>query len=194
MKIQNSNTKRKGAAPTGKYTSQFPLLVKKAIENGFEIPTFQPRGSDVVVWRLPPIKTTLGGIHIVEDFESPHVKGILIAWGPKAMDSLWSEGYDLGQTVIFKRFAGWETNDQTPETHRACKILMLNASDISGSDEIRHMLESGKATYIRGEDGRHHLSVKQISDKKAKVLALAAHPSASPGEKAAAQKIAASMK
>lgn len=195
MRVQSENRRKKGAAPKGKYTEQFPLLIERAKELGFEIPTFQPRADQVVVWRLPPLTVTHTGIIIPDDHQSPHVKGVLIAAGLKAMDSFESEGIELGHIVIFKRFAGWETNDQTPEAMRGQKLLMIHASDIIGSDDLRQDLEAGRVKVIRGEDGRHRLTEKrQISDKKAKVLALAAHPSATPGEKAAAQKIAASLK
>ena len=190
MKLQSENKKRKGDGVLGKYSSQFPLLIAQQKKWGFEIPTFQPRSTQVVVWRLPPITMTPGGLHIVDIDQTPHVKGILIAWGPKAMDSLVSEGYELGHTVIFKRFAGWETNDQTPEVARACRILMLEASDLNGSDDMREMLESGRATYVKDESGRHNLVVKQISDKKAKILRLAQDPGATPAERATAKRLA----
>jgi co-chaperonin GroES (HSP10) len=193
MKISRENKKRKGDGNLGKFSSTFPLLVKRQQEYGFEVPSFQPRGSAVVVWRLPPIERPMGTIYVVDEAgqaQSPHVKGVLIAWGPKAMDSLSSEGFDLGQIVIFKRFAGWETNDQTPEVARACRILMLEASDIIGSDDLREQLESGKASYIKDESGRHNLAVKQISDKKAKILRLAQDPGATPAERATAKRLA----
>jgi hypothetical protein len=196
MKIQRDNRKRKGTGALGKFSAQFDLLAKRQKEWGFEVPTFQPRGSGVVVWRLPPIQRPMGTIYVVDETgseASPHVKGVLIAWGPKAMDSLTSEGFDLGHIVIFKRFAGWETNDQTPEIARACRILMLEASDIIGSDDLRDQLESGKATYVKDENGRHNLSVKQISDKKAKILRLAEDPAATPAERATAKKLAAKI-
>ena len=193
MKIQRDNRKRKGTEELGKFSAQFDLLAKRQKEWGYSIPTFQPRGSGVVVWRLPPIERPMGTVYLVDEVgnaQSPHVKGVLIAWGPKAMDSLTSEGYDLGHIVIFKRYAGWETNDQTPEVARACRILMLEASDIIGSDDLREQLESGKATYVKDENGRHNLAVKQISDKKAKILRLAEDPAATPAERATAKRLA----
>ena len=194
MRVTRENKKKAGGEIRGKYSSQYPLLVERAKVWGFETPSFQPRGTNCIVWRLPPIETTPGGIHIIADEQSPHVKGVLVAAAPAALDSFESEGITLGHIVIFKRFAGWESTDTTDEKYRACRILMISASDVIGSDDLRADLESGKATYIKGDDGRHRLQVKQLSDKKAKVLALAEHPSATPGERAAARKIAAGMK
>jgi co-chaperonin GroES (HSP10) len=193
MRVTNENRKKRGAGVSGKFSGGFPLLVKESKRWGFEVPTFQPRGSHVVVWRLPPLTETPSGLMIPEDHQSPHVKGILIAAGPKAMDSFESEGITLGHTVIFKRFAGWEANDQTPEAMRGMKILMIDASDVIGSDNLRDDLESGRAKYIKGENGRHNLSVRQISDKKAKVLKLAADPAASPAERETAKTLASRM-
>ncbi len=195
MRVQAENRKRSGqTTKLGKYSSVHDLLVEQAKFWGFDVPTFQPRGSNVVVWRLPPVTESPGGLMIPEDHQSPHVKGILVAWGPKAMDSLVSEGYDLGHTIIFKRFAGWETNDHTPESLRGQRVLMIDASDIIGSDDVREALESGRAKYVKGEDGRHSLSVKAISDKKAKILKLAADPSATPAERETASRLASRIK
>jgi hypothetical protein len=55
---------------------------------------------------------------------------------------------------------------------------------------MREMLESGRATYVKDESGRHNLVVKQISDKKAKILRLAQDPGATPAERATAKRLA----
>lgn len=175
----------------GKFTSKFPLLVKRCKELGIDIPTFQPWDSNVLVWRLAPLKESLGGIIIPEDHRSPHVKGVLLAAGPRAMDTLESNGITLGHIVMFQRFAGWETNDSTPEAVRGNRILMIKDREIIGSDDLREMLESGKAQYIRGEDGRHRLEVKLLSGRKEKILAIAAPDSgATEAERETAQRIA----
>jgi co-chaperonin GroES (HSP10) len=193
MRVQGENVKGKGTGKLGKFSGQYPLLVAAAKYWKFDIPTFQPMENNVVVWRLPPLTETPSGLMIPEDHQSPHVKGVLIAAGAKALDSFESNGITLGHIVIFKRFAGWETNDQTPESMRGCRILMIAASDVIGSDNLREDLESGRAKYVKGEDGRHNLSVRQISEKKAKILRLAEDPAASPAERATAKKLAAKI-
>lgn len=193
MRMTSENVKKKGEGKAGKFSSTYPLLVQRQKEWGYDIPTYQPRGTNIIVWRLPPLTETPSGLLIPEDHQSPHVKGILLAAGPKAMDSFESDGITLGHVVSFKRYSGVEINDQTPEALRGCRILQLDASDILGSDDLRQMLESGKASYVKGADGRHSLAVKAISDKKAKVLKLAADPSATPAERATATRLAAKL-
>lgn len=181
---------KKARSKPGKFTGQYPLLVQRAKEFGFEIPTFQPWDANCIVWRLPPISTSAGGLLIPEDHRSPHVKGVLIAAGPKAMDALESNGITLGHIVIFARFAGWETNDSTPEALRGNRILMIKDRDILGSDDLRVALENGAARYIRGDDGRHRLEVKLLNGRKEKLLALAASPAATPAERDTAARLA----
>lgn len=163
------------------------LLSKRCKEWGIEEPTFAPFDNNCVVWRLPPLKETKGGIIIPEDQRNPHAKGLLLAIGPRAMDVLHSNGIEVGHVVIFARFAGWETTDQTKEYAKGQQILMLKDRDIIGSDDLKKELDSGRAKYIQGEDGRHRLERKLLSGRKEKLLALAASTH-SPAERETALK------
>lgn len=174
----------------GKFTGQYPLLVRRAREFGFEIPTGQPWDDNVTVWRLPPIELSRGGLFLPQREQSPHVKGVLIAAGPRAMDHLESNGITLGHIVKFARFAGWETHDSTAERTLNNEILHLKMRDVLESDDLREMLESGKARYIKGEDGKHRLEVRLLSGRKEKLLALAADPGATPAERETAKRLA----
>jgi len=209
MKFNPNNQKGPPTKKLGKYSAQFPLLVKRSREWGFEIPTNQPRANVCVVWRLPPIHEhripgTKIDLMIPDDHDSPHVKGILVAAGAQALAALESDGITLGHVVQWKRFAGEEVNDHTPEALKAMRILWLQASDILASDDLRDALESGKADYKKTEGGRLLLEVegdipgakrtKQISGRKAKLLALAAAPGAAPNEREIAARIAANVK
>ena len=165
------------------------LLQMRCREWGIEIPTFAPMDNNCVVWRLPPLKVTKGGVIIPEDQQSPHAKGLLLAMGPRAMDVLRSNGIDVGHVIIFARFAGWETSDQTKEYAKGQLVLMLKDRDIIGSDDLRVALESGKARYVLGEDGRHRLETKLLDGRKEKLLALAASTH-SPAERETAMRIA----
>ena len=200
MSLRSSSVTENKSSPgrkvkLGKYTSSFPLLVKAIEKHGFDPPTFQPSANECVVWRFPPITLSEGGIMIPEDFRTPHVKGILVGWGQSAMDQLGSRGITLGHTVIFKRFAGWELNDTTPEHKRSGRILILNDRDISGSDDVMADLESGRARYIKGDDGRMRIETKSLAaSKKEKILALAADPGATPAERKTAARLASKIK
>lgn len=150
-----------------------PLLEKRCKEWGIDPPTFQPFDNNCVVWRLPPLKESKGGIIIPEDARSPHVKGLLLAMGPRAMDVLKSNGIEEGHVVIFARFSGWETSDKTPERDRHNQILMLKDRDIIGSDDLKQELLEGRAKYVL-ENGRYCLQRKLLGGRKEKLLALAA--------------------
>jgi co-chaperonin GroES (HSP10) len=166
---------------------------------GIPKPTFQPIDDAVVVWRLPPLSLSAGGLVVPADNQSPHVKGILLAMGPRARDLLFGNGIELGHIVIFERFAGWEMHDNTPEYARHNQILFLNAKNIKGSDDLKAEMDAGRARYVQGEDGRHRLAVVETRKllpaqrRKEKILAVAAS-TASEHEADTARKIAATMK
>lgn len=140
--------------------------------------TFQPIDNQVVIWRLPPLRLSAGGLIIPEDQQSPNVKGVILAMGPRAMDLLYSNGIELGHIVLFARFAGWEPHDNTPEYARHNQVLIVKSTDINGSDDLKALLDSGKMTYVKDEDGRFKLAkVKKRRElpslRKQKLLALA---------------------
>lgn len=164
------------------------LLERRCADFGIDIPSFQPIDDNVVIWRLPPLKESAGGIIIPEEHGSPHVKGLLLKMGPRAMDVLRSNGIEEGHIVIFGRFAGWEASDQTPEHFRHNTILMLKARDVVGSDDLKAEIQDGRAQYVIS-NGRHCLERKLLSGKTEKLLALAASTQ-SPEEADTARKIA----
>lgn len=163
-------------------------------EVGIDPPTYQPMDNNCVVWRLPPLEVSKGGIVMPQHAQSPHVKGILLAVGPRARDVLYSNGIEEGDIVIFARFAGWETQDRTSTKALDNEFLILKDRDIIGSDDLKVMLSQGKAKYILDEKtGRWCLQKKLLNGRKQKLLALAASTS-SPQEAETARRIAAGMK
>ena len=115
--------------------------------------TSQPIGDKCIVWRLPPLELSAGGIVIPEEHQSPHVKGILLAMGPAAMDEL--APIEVGHIVVFGRFAGWEHDDPTPEHRRHNRILEIRSKDINSSDDLRQMMAKGEIKIVKDADGRH---------------------------------------
>lgn len=206
MKFRESNVKKKGKALKGKFSASFSLLQQRAKQWGFEIPTTQPRGNVCCVWRFPPlsehkIEGTNRTLLIPDEHESPHVKGILVAAGARALEALESDGITLGHTVLWKRFAGEEMNDTKPEALRGMRLLWIQASDILGSDDLRDALESGKLDYTKDEKGKINLLAsaipgqrKAISARKEKLLRLASDPAAAPAERDTARKLAAAAR
>lgn len=164
------------------------LIRKRCAEYGIPMPSFWPIDNCCLVWRLPPISISRGGIAIPDGAESPHIKGILMSMGPRAMDVLKSNGIEVGHTVVFARFAGWEAHDHKATTTLEAEFIMLKDRDIIGSDELREELATGKAQYVL-ENGRHSLQRKLLNGRKEKLLALAASTD-SKAEAATAKRLA----
>lgn len=187
----------KGRSPNprmGEFSKKYPRLVARAKEYGFDLPSDAPFGDRVIVWRLPTIDKTEGGLFMPENRDDPHVLGVLVAAGMRALDELESNGITLGHMVKWERFAGWEHDDATPEHKRGARFLHLNSRNILTSVDLKDDLETGRVNYLRGEDGRSRLETKLLSGKKAKVLRLAADPGATPAERRTAARIAAKLK
>jgi chaperonin GroES len=147
------------------------LTKTRCKEYGIPMPSYWPMDNNVLVWRLPDVDVTPGGLVIPDTSKSPHIKGILLSMGPRAMDVLLSNGIDFGHTVVFTRFGGWEAHDHVDSTKLETMFLILKDRDIIGSDELRENIATGKSKFIKGADGRHAL---QIAGRKEKLLALAA--------------------
>ncbi len=167
---------------------QTPLLKKRCQEYGIPTPSFFPMDNNVLVWRLPSLDVSRGGLLLPEDARSPHIKGILMAMGPRAMDVLKSNGIEEGHTIVFARFAGWEATDSTSKSSLSSQFIMLKDRDVIGSDELKEEIASGKAKYVL-ENGRYSLQRKLLGGRKEKLLALAASTD-SPAEAATARKLA----
>jgi co-chaperonin GroES (HSP10) len=169
-------------------------LRARCAEVGIEPPTFHPMDDNCVVWRLPPLKVSAGGIVLPEDSQNPHTKGILLALGPRARDVLYSNGIEEGDVVTFARFGGWEMQDKTHDRGKGNEILILKAREIIGSDDLKAVLSSGKAKYVLDEKtGRWCLQRKLLNGRKEKLLALAASTT-SPAEAETARRLAANEK
>lgn len=169
-------------------------LEERCKEVGVDPPTYQPIDNNVVCWRLPPLMVSKGGIVIPEEHASPHIKGILMAVGPRARDVLFSNGIEVGDVVVWARFSGWEFHDKTAKTERGSEFVVLKDRDILGSDDLAVELAKGRAKYVLDEKtGRHNLVRKMISGRKQKLLALAASTT-SAAEAETARRIAAQEK
>lgn len=159
-------------------------------EIGVDPPTYQPMDNNCVVCRLPDIELSRGGLVIPAAHRDAHVKGVLMAVGPRARDVLFSNGIQLGDIVIWARFAGWEMKDRTATEERPHEFIILKDRDILGSDDLRVELATGKAKYVLDEKtGRHNLVRNLLSGRKQKLLALAASTT-SPHEAETARRIA----
>lgn len=165
-------------------------LEARCREVGVDPPTYAPLDNNVVCWRLPPLEISAGGIVIPSEHASPHVKGIVMAVGPRARDVLFSNGIELGDVVIWARFSGWEMKDKQVGKELNDEYVVLKDRDILGSDDLAAELASGKAAYKQDPTtGRYCLVRKLIGGRKQKLLALAAGTD-NPHEAAAARRAA----
>lgn len=164
-------------------------------EVGIIPPLGQPIDNNVVCWRLPDIEFSPGGIAIPQEHRSPHHKGLLVAVGPRARDVLFSNGVEVGDVVVWARFAGAEHSDKTHRADLGTQYITLKDRDILASDDLADELASGRAKYVLDpKTGRHNLERRMLgSGKKQKLLALAAS-TASPAEAESARRIAAGLK
>ncbi|HYE97430.1 MAG TPA: co-chaperone GroES family protein [Planctomycetota bacterium] len=163
-------------------------------------PTFQPIDNNVIVWRLPPLALSAGGIVIPESDQSPHVKGIVLAMGPRARDTLASNGIEEGHIVIFGRFAGWEAHDNRPEYARHNQVLMIKDKDIIGSDDLKAEMEAGRLRVVQDTDGRHKLAKVQshkllpAKESRKEKLERLANGTSNPHEAETAKRLAKEMR
>jgi co-chaperonin GroES (HSP10) len=177
-------------APVHYETEKLKLRCK---EVGVDPPTYQPMDNNCVVWRMPDLEMSRGGIVIPAAHRDAHIKGILMAAGPRARDVLFSNGIQLGDIVIWARFAGWETHDKTHSKDLPDSFIILKDRDILGSDDLRVELASGKARYVLDpKTGRHNLERKLLRGRVEKLKALAASTN-SPEESETARRMAAAL-
>lgn len=178
----------------GKYTSRFPLLMKRCKEYGIEMPSFFPNANDAIIWRLPQAERTSGGLIIPDTAKSPHTKGVLLLAGLDAMDFLFSRGIQPGHIVTQHLYAGWEMNDKSPERVGDNRILIVAAREIAGSDDVMQMLEDGTMD-VGMLDGKHCLSTLLLPEdpeaRKKKLRAVADDESGNPQERETAARLAA---
>ncbi len=195
------------------------LLEERCEEYGIQVPKTFPLSDDVLVWRFPPVyektikkatkKAAAKTLIIPQDAASPSIRGILLAAGHRALDDLDREGIRLGHTVVFKRFAGWEHEQQmhpdqkTPEHKRHNQILHIRVSDILTSDDLFDDVEAGRTRFVKdATTGQRVLEQKQtvheLAEYKAaerrRKLMLKANDEGSPEEAKVAQRLLAQGK
>jgi co-chaperonin GroES (HSP10) len=170
-------------------------LEARCKEIGVDPPTFAPMDNNVVCWRLPPLEMSRGGIVIPSEHASPHIKGILMAVGPRARDVLFSNGIELGDIVIWARFSGWELKDKTVSAERADEFCVLKDRDILGSDDLAADLANGRAAYqLDDKTGRYCLTRKMLGSRKVQKLRALAASTTNPHEAETARRLADEIK
>jgi len=167
---------RKRMAPKGKL--KLPeLLDRRRLEYGITDGAFkQALAYDrILLWQIPEHKeeTFMEGGHIVMPDQARDRKrhecprGILIGAGARALDSLRSNGIDLGHIVWFINSQPWRIVVDIVEGKRF-QALPMNAGDLIGSEDLQKNLETGKCRIVSKEN-EHGVTEHFFEDQNGKV-------------------------
>lgn len=141
-----------------------PLLDARRLEYGIIDEAFnnQPVFDRIYVWQLPLHEEETfmqGGAIVKPDWMKARDKkttprGILVAAGLSALDTLRSHGIDIGHIVTIIAIAPWTLPIAIVEGHWF-ELLMLRDGDIVGSDDLATTLRSGvvKTTTVPSDNG-----------------------------------------
>lgn len=147
-------------SPMGDKISAGPQLSHPVTRDGFCIPFF-PVGKRVIVERLPPETTVLGGLlHIPDSAQAVQQYATFIAAGPQAQAVIDDMGISIGDTICFGRFAGiffeWQPEGTASMTDRR-RVDMIDAGDILGAKELAEKIYNGEKAIMKRElpDGQY---------------------------------------
>lgn len=138
-----------------------PLLDQRRLEWGIIDSAFarQAAFDRVYIWQIPEQRTETfgeGSLIVMTDQSKARLKneaprGILLSAGLKALDSLRSNGMDLGHIVNFIQAAPWRIFIDYIKGHRPA-ILVMNAGDILGSEDTARALREKEFGVTRREN------------------------------------------
>lgn len=89
-----------------------------------------PVSKTVLVWRLPAEEKTAGGLYVPEAHADVKSRGILLAAGLKARDIMADNLIEIGDEVMFGRYAGAERDVGREAEGVANKVCELKIEDI----------------------------------------------------------------
>jgi len=134
-------------SPDGNDVTSGPRRSHPVTRDGKAIPFF-PVGKRVVVERLPPETTVLGGLlHIPDTHQAPQQYATVIAAGPAAQGILDDMGIAIGDTICFGKYAGlfWEWQPDGTTTHAdRRRVDIINVDDIFGGKELAEKMIDGR--------------------------------------------------
>lgn len=86
-------------------------------------------------------------------------RGVLIAAGALALDSIRSNGVDLGHIVRFIHVNPWRLIVDYAEGFEP-EVLVMTAGSLTGSEDLADALRSGAVKVEMGSDGKHRYVAK----------------------------------
>lgn len=114
-----------------------------------------PQGKKVIVWRLPLVTKTAGGLFLPEEHANPEPMGILIGAGLAARDRMRDALIEMGDTVMLPRFTTNSPEVERKGAEKGKHVELLNIEDLVGSVEADERLENEYHIAYDEENGEH---------------------------------------
>lgn len=143
------------------------LLDEKRKMYGIPERPYGAKGKVVQVYRLPPETVTAGGIIIAESHQEPKRVGILIGAGLAARDEMRDHLIELGDTVHFGKFAGYDEEVSRDPENKGKALSFMMISDVHGSIEAIAREKEHVLCYDEDE-GEHYWVPKKTMNTKGK--------------------------
>jgi hypothetical protein len=151
------------------------LLDARRLEWGIIDAAFERQAAfeRILIWQIPEQKGETfgeGSRILMSDQSKARLKneaprGIVISAGLRALDSLRSNGIDLGHIVNFIQAAPWRIFVDYMIGYRPA-VLMMNAGDIIGSEDLATILRKGdlRVDVAESERGPIHVYKNKTGD------------------------------
>lgn len=122
-----------------------------------------PMGKTILVFRIPPVEKTAGGLYIPETDQSEQEIGVLLAAGLGAIDVLKAALIEIGDVVWFGRFAGTNRTVNRNAGGKAEQITPMRVEDIQLSVDALERVKDYeiKEFEIQDEPTGQHFYVKK---------------------------------
>lgn len=83
-------------------------------------------------------------------------RGIIVSAGLKAMDSLYSTGFEIGHIVRFKKFAPFIMPVEDIDGHELC-VMVVRDGDIEASEDMASQINAKRGEIVNvSEDGKSY--------------------------------------
>jgi len=126
-----------------------------------------PMGKTILVFRVPPVEKTAGGLYIPESDQGEQEIGVLLAAGLGALDILKAALIDIGDVVWFGRFAGTNRTVRREAAQKAEQITAMKVEDVQISVDALERLKKYdiKEFEVDGEPTGQHFYVPKKGGK-----------------------------
>ncbi|HXU23073.1 MAG TPA: co-chaperone GroES family protein [Tepidiformaceae bacterium] len=126
-----------------------------------------PMGKTILVFRIPPVERTAGGLYIPETDQGEQEIGVLLAAGLGAIDILKAALIEIGDVIWFGRFAGTNRTVRREAAQKAEQITAMKVEDVQISVDALERLKGYdiKELAVEGEPTGQHFYVPKKKGK-----------------------------